>query len=337
MSGNRFRGYPMLLLVLTVAAVLFALCTTTDQKNAASGVSITKTEGDTHEGYINVTGGRVWFRIVGADSPGTPLLALHGGPGATHDYLEPLEALADERPVVFYDQLGCGNSDRPDDPALWTVERYVREVGEVRDALGLDRVHILGQSWGGALGTAYVLDAEPDGVESLILSAPLLDANRWVADQRTNLAAFPEETQEVVREAESTGNFDSPEYQEAMAAYYSRHVCRLSPWPECLNRTFEKISLPVYLGMWGPSEFTCTGTLQTFNVTGRLGENPVPVLFTCGEHDEAPPATMMYFQGLVPGSELAVFEGASHEHHLEETDAYLAAVREFIRRVDAAH
>jgi proline iminopeptidase len=176
-----------------------------------------------------------------------------------------------------------------------------------------------------------VLDAEPDGVESLILSAPLLDANRWVADQRTNLAAFPEETQEVVREAESTGNFDSPEYQEAMAAYYSRHVCRLSPWPECLNRTFEKISLPVYMQMWGPSEFTCTGSLRTFNVTDRLSEITVPVLFTCGEHDEAPPATMMYFQGMVPGSELKVFEGASHEHHLEEADAYLAAVREFMR------
>jgi proline iminopeptidase len=326
----------MLLLVLTVAAVLFALCTTTDQKNATSGVSITKTEGDTHEGYINVTGGRVWFRVVGADSPGTPLLVLHGGPGATHDYLEPLETLADERPVIFYDQLGCGNSDHPDDPALWTVERYVGEVGEVRDTLGLDRVHLLGQSWGGALAVEYVLSAEPDGVESLILSAPLLDANRWVVDQRTNLAAFPEELQAVVRETESTGNFDSPDYQEAMADYYSRHVCRLSPWPECLNRSFERLTVPIYLQMWGPSEFTCTGTLRTFNVTDRLGEIPVPVLFTCGEHDEAPPATMAYYQSLVPGSELAVFEGASHEHHLEETDLYLAAVRGFMHRVDTA-
>ncbi len=327
----------MLLIFLTVAAVLLALCTTTDGTDTRSSVTTILSDGDTHEGYINVTGGRVWFRIVGAESAGTPLLVLHGGPGATHDYLEPLAALADERPVVFYDQLGCGNSDRPDDPALWTVERYVREVGEVRDALGLERVHLLGQSWGGALAAEYVLSAESEGVESLILSAPLLDADRWVADQRVNLAAFPEEMQEAVREAEATGNFDSPEYQDAMADYYSRHVCRTDPWPECLNRTFEKISLPVYLGMWGPSEFTCTGSLRTFNVTGRLGEIPVPVLFTCGEHDEAPPATMAYFQGLVPGSELKVFEGASHEHHLEETDAYLAAVREFMRQIDAAH
>jgi proline iminopeptidase len=326
----------MLLLFLTVAAVLLAFCITTGGTADRSNVPITKPDGDTHEGYVDVTGGRVWFRIDGADSTETPLLVLHGGPGASHDYLEPLAALADERPVVFYDQLGCGNSDRPDDPALWTVERYVGEVGEVRQALGLDRVHLLGQSWGGALAVEYVLSRNPEGVESLILSAPLLDADRWVADQRANLAAFPDEMQKVVREAESTGDFDSPEYQDAMAAYYARHVCRTDPWPECLNRTFEKISLPVYLGMWGPSEFTCTGTLRTFSVTGRLDEVPVPVLFTCGEHDEAPPATMMYFQGLVPGSELKVFEGASHEHHLEETDAYLAAVREFMRQIDAA-
>ncbi|MBA7466719.1 Proline iminopeptidase [subsurface metagenome] len=326
----------MLILFLTVAAVLLALCTTTGGTEERSGVTVTKTEGDTHEGYITVTGGRVWFRVVGADSAATPLLVLHGGPGATHDYLEPLAALADERPVVFYDQLGCGNSDRPDDPSLWTVERYVGEVGEVRDALGLERVHLLGQSRGGSLGTAYVLSAQPDGVESLILSAPMLDANRWVADQQVHLAAFPEEMQESVREAESTGDFDAPEYQEAMATYYSRHVCRLSSWPECLNRSFERMALPVYLQMWGPIEFTCTGTLRTFNVTDRLGEVSIPVLFTCGEHDEAPPATMAYFQSLVPGSELAVFKGASHEHHLEETDAYLATVREFMRRVDAA-
>jgi len=326
----------MSLLVLTVAAVLLALCTTTDRTDDTSGVAVTKSEGDVYEGYVNVTGGRVWFRVVGADSAKTPLLVLHGGPGVPHDYLEPLEGLADERPVVFYDQLGCGNSDRPDDPSLWTVERYVKEVEEVRDALGLRRVHLLGQSWGGALATSYVLDAKPDGVESLILSAPLLDANRWAADQRANLAAFPEEMQETIREAESTGNFDAPGYQEAMLTYYARHVCRLDTWPDCLNRSFEKMALPIYLQMWGPSEFTCTGTLRTFNGTDRLNEIPVPVLFTCGEHDEATPATLAHFRDLVPGSELAVFENASHEHHLEETDAYLATLREFMHRIDTA-
>ncbi|MDD4568416.1 MAG: proline iminopeptidase-family hydrolase [Methanoculleus chikugoensis] len=321
----------MPLIALTTVALL-ALCIAA----GGSNVTITRTDGDTREGYVDVTGGRVWFRIVGAESAGTPLLVLHGGPGMTHDYLEPLEALADERPVVFYDQLGCGNSDRPDDPALWTVERYVAEVDEVREALGLSRVHLLGQSWGGGLAAEYVLAKKPDGVESLILSGPLLDAGRWVADQRANLAAFPDEMQEDIREAEAGGNFDSPEYQEAITAYYTRHVCRTDPWPECLNRSIEQLAMPVYLQMWGPSEFTCTGTLREFSVTDRLADVPVPVLFTCGEYDEAPPATMAYYRSLVPGSEFEVFKGASHSHHLEETGAYLTAVREFLRRVDAA-
>ena len=321
----------MPLIALTTVALL-ALCIAAGRSN----VTITRTDGGTREGYITVTGGRVWFRVVGAESPKTPLLVLHGGPGATHDYLEPLEALADERPVVFYDQLGCGNSDRPDDPTLWTVERYVGEVGEVRDALGLSRVHLLGQSWGGGLAAEYVIAQKSDGVESLILSAPLLDAGRWVADQRANLAAFPGEMQEAVREAEATGNFDAPEYQDAITAYYARHLCRTDPWPECLNRTFEKISLPVYLLMWGSTDFTSMRTLRYISVGGRLAGVTVPVLFTCGEHDEATPEAMAYYRSLVPGSELAIFNGASHSHHLEETDAYLAAVREFMRRVDAA-
>lgn len=326
----------MLLIFLTAAALLLALCITTDRTGDASSVTITETDGDTREGYVDVAGGRVWFRVVGADSAGTPLLVLHGGPGMTHDYLEPLEALADERPVVFYDQFGCGNSGAPDDPALWTVERYVGEVGEVRDALGLRRVHLLGQSWGGGLAAEYVLSTNPGGIESLILSGPLLDADRWVADQRANLAAFPDGMQEAVREGEASGNFDSPEYQDAMEAYYARHVCRTDPWPECLNRSLERLAMPIYLQMWGPSEFTCTGILREFSVADRLAELSVPVLFTCGEYDEASPATMIYYQSLVPGSDLEVFEGASHSHHLEETEAYLAAVREFLRRVDTA-
>ena len=117
------------------------------------------------EGYINVPGGRVWYRSVGPDSGSegrTPLLCLHGGPGFTHNYLEPLEALADQRRVVFYDQLGCGRSDRPDDETLWTVERFVEELVQVRAALGLDRLHLFGSSWGGMLAMQYVLDRQPD-------------------------------------------------------------------------------------------------------------------------------------------------------------------------------
>ena len=286
----------------------------------------------TREGYVAVTGGRVWYRIVGADKDGIPLLILHGGPGAPHDYLEPLAALSDERPVIFYDQLGCGNSDKPDDPSLWTLARYVEELGQVREALGLEEVHILGHSWGTMLAVEYLLTEQPSGVVSFVLSGPCLSVSRWGADQRAYLAELSEADQESIQNAEANGTFDSPEYQDAMMRYYKRHVCRLEPWPECLTRAFEKLAQNVYGRMWGPSEFTITGTLKDYERADRLREITVPTLFTCGRYDEATPATIAYYLQMLPGSELVIFEDASHEHHLEKTGEYLGVVRDFLRR-----
>ncbi len=132
------------------------------------------------EGYVDVPGGRVWYEIVG-EGNGTPLVTLHGGPGSTHFGMEPLRALADERPVVFYDQLGCGGSDRPDDLSLWRTERFVEELDLLRRSLMLDRVHILGHSWGTMLAMDYYL-AHSDGIVSLVMSSPFFSIERWVAD-----------------------------------------------------------------------------------------------------------------------------------------------------------
>ncbi|MFP5212372.1 MAG: proline iminopeptidase-family hydrolase [Acidobacteriota bacterium] len=287
----------------------------------------------TQEGYIDVTGGKVWYRIVGAGARGVPLLVIHGGPGAPHDYLEPLKGLADERPVIFYDQLGCGNSDRPEDTALWTVERFVGELEQVRSTLGLDRVHLLGQSWGSMLAVEYTLE-HPQGVASLVLSAPYLSTPLWEADQRAYIAELPPEVRRTIEAKEAAGDFASPEYQEAMTTYYKRHLCRLETWPECMERTFAKMGLPVYEHMFGPSEFSVRGTLKHRDLTGRLKEIRVPVLFTCGRQDEATPATTARFQASLPGSEMIVFEEASHMHHLEKTGPYLEALRNFLHRAE---
>ncbi|MDA8088068.1 MAG: proline iminopeptidase-family hydrolase [Nitrospiraceae bacterium] len=283
------------------------------------------------EGYVPVPGGPVWYRIAGAGKKGVPLLVLHGGPGTPHDYLEPLEVLADDRPVIFYDQLGCGNSGHPGDTSLWRVERFVEELHAVRSFLALERLYLLGQSWGTMLAVRYLFSPAAAGVAGLVLSGPFLSASRWIADQRAWLAEMPEDIRRAVREAEATGDFDNPSYAGAMAAFYSEHLCRLDPWPDCLNRSFEKMSMPVYLTMWGPSEFTCTGLLKDAEAADLLGDISVPTLFTCGRYDEARPETTAYYQGLVPGSRMAVFENASHEHHLEQPNGYLAAVREFLR------
>lgn len=291
--------------------------------------------GDVREGFIGVTGGKVWYRIVGVHKKGIPLLMLHGGPGAPHDYLEPIEPLSDERPVVFYDQLGCGNSDRPKNTSLWTVERFVGEVAQVRQALKLDRVHILGQSWGALLAIDYLITKKPDGVASLILSGPLVSSSRFAADAKAYVKDLSADMQKAIHDSEVSGNFSTPEYEAAMMAYYKKHVCRLDPWPDCVNSTFEKLGQEVYNHMWGPSEFTVTGTLINYDLTGRLGEVNIPTLFTSGQYDEVPPETTKYYQSMLPGSEMVVFEGASHMHHIERQEQYLEVVRDFLKRAEA--
>jgi proline iminopeptidase len=292
---------------------------------------------NSQEGFIDVPGGKVWYRVVGMEQKRVPLLLLHGGPGAPHDYLEPLEALGDDRPVIFYDQLGCGNSDRPDDPALWTIERYLAELERVRAFLGLEKVHILGQSWGSMLATDYLLEMKPAGVESLIFSGPCLSASRWQADQRVYLAQMAEGIQQVIAEKEAAGDTGSPEYEDAVMHYYRRHVCRLDPWPECFNRTLEKFGKPAYEAMWGPSEFTITGHLRDYERAERLREIAQPVLFTCGRHDEATPETTAFYHRMQmnPWSELVIFEEASHGHHLEKPEEFLGKLRDFLNGQEA--
>ncbi len=289
---------------------------------------------DTREGHVPVPGGRVWYQIVGANKQAVPLLILHGGPGAPHDYLEPLAALANERPVIFYDQLGCGNSDKPDDPSLWTLERFVEELAVVRTTLRLDRVHILGQSWGTMLAVDYLLRNKPAGIVSVILSSPCLSASRWASDTRQYVNKLPSDVRSAIESAEASGDFAAQSYQDAMMAFYRLHVCRSDPWPDCMNRTFQKLGQQVYETMWGPSEFTVSGRLKGYERVDRLGEIRQPTLFTCGRHDEATPEALALYHQQVPGAEMVIFEDASHNHHLEKTPEYLSVVRDFLSRAE---
>lgn len=288
------------------------------------------------EGYVAVPGGRVWYRIVDeAPSDSIPILLLHGGPGFTSEYLDSLEALADERPVVRYDQLGCGRSDRPDDPSLWNVARFIEEVKVLRRELGLERVHILGQSWGSMLAVDYVLTGAVKGIVSLILASPPLSIPRWVADTQKLLDEMPAEVRSTLEWHEREGFTSCPEYHAAVLEIYRRHLCRMQPWPAALERALAGASYVVYNAMWGPHEFSVTGCLADYDRTDRLSEITVPALLTCGRYDEATPAATAWFQSLIPGSRLAVFEESAHLSHLEEADRYVAAVREFLRSVEA--
>jgi proline iminopeptidase len=280
-----------------------------------------------------VPGGEVWYAIVGAGG-GIPLVVLHGGPGFPHDYLGSLDALADERPVVFYDQLGCGRSDHPDDPALWRIERFGAELGQVRAALGLERVHLLGHSWGTMLATDYAL-TPPVGLASLVLASPLLSTARWLADQAAYRRQLPADVRCTLDRCEATGATDSREYAAAMAVYFGQHGCRLETGPEALQHSSGGMNPAVYQAMWGPNEFCVTGNLADYDRTSRLGELALPVLLTCGRYDQAAPATVAWYQSLLPDAELAVFEQSAHMPHLEEPERYLATIRGFLRQVEA--
>jgi proline iminopeptidase len=286
------------------------------------------------EGYLDVPGGKVWYRAVGDNAEATPLLCLHGGPGFTHYYLEPLEALADRRRVIFYDQLGCGRSDRPEDARLWTVERAVAELGILRRALAQGPIHLLGHSWGSMLAVDYAL-ANPDHLVSLVLASPAISMPRWVADLRAYRDRLPPPVREALTRHETAGTTDTPEYEAATAIFYQHHLCRMQPWPEPLLRSIEGAGSQVYATMWGPNEFFVTGNLADYDRTLRLGELRMPVLLTCGRFDEATPEACAWYQQLLPEAELAVFEASAHVPHLEETDAYLQVVSAFLRRAEA--
>jgi proline-specific peptidase len=290
------------------------------------------------EGRIPYAGGETWYQVVGeGEQPGKlPLVCLHGGPGALHDYLEPLGALAEtSRRVVFYDQIGCGRSWFEAGPSTWTVELFVDELRTVRDALGLDRIHLFGSSWGGMLAMEYAL-TQPAGLASLVLSSSPASIPVWAEETNRLRKELPPEVQRVLDEEEAADRLDSPEYEEATAEFYKRHVCRLDPWPDNVMRSFTGLREhpEVYLTMQGPNEFVITGTLKNWDITSRLGEIQVPTLITAGRHDEFTPRQAQALSSGIQGSELVTFENSSHMQFVEEPDRYFQVVGDFLDRVE---
>lgn len=283
-------------------------------------------------GFIQVPGGRVWYNVVGTGHR-TPLLVLHGGPGASSYYLKPLGALGDDRPVIFYDQLGGGHSDRPTDSTLWTMDRYVQEVTAVRKALGLERVHIMGHSFGTLILADY-LKTKPKGVRSVIFASPVLDVPGYIEDVAVLLKQFPDSTQRIIKEAEQNGTTNSAAYQSAMMDFYHAHIGRNLPWSADLDSTITQLNPGPYVYMQGPSEFTITGTLKSYNQTASLKDIKVPTLFITGQYDEAVPSRVQSFQKMTPGSKLEIVAGAAHMTMQDQPTAVVHILRDWFRSVE---
>lgn len=284
-----------------------------------------------NEGYVSFKSYKTYYKIYGDVVKQPVLLILHGGPGYPHYYLENLSELTSDYAVVFYDQLGCGKSSRPNNPNLWTINLFIDELDKLRSELGLSTIHILGHSWGGSLAAEYML-TKPNGVKSLILASPLLDSQLWVKEADALKDKLPKKIGETMRMHEFAGTTSSPEYATAYAEFSSNFVCRIKPYPEVLKKADEEVGLEVYTTMWGPSEAFATGSLKNWSVTNRLREIKTPTLFTSGKYDEATPKQIKLGAKQIKNSKWELFKKSSHLAHLEEPKPYIKTIRKFLAR-----
>jgi proline iminopeptidase len=285
------------------------------------------------EAYLPVPDGRIWYKISGNGS-GTPVILLHGGPGYSSFYLKPFEALGDDRPVVRYDQLGGGKSDRITDTTLFTIAHFVRELDSLRSHLGYPKVHLLGHSWGTILALEYYR-VHPEHVASLTLASAALDIPTWERNARRLVGTLSDSAQRAIRTRERQGRFDAPDYQAALGEFYGRYVWR-HPVQADLDSLMTTVNEAIYNYMQGPSEFTVTGTLKRYDGTPLLKDITVPTLYTVGEFDEADPPTIKRFARMTPGAQVVVFPGAAHLTPWDARDESIRAVRAFLRGADSS-
>ena len=291
----------------------------------------------TDTGTVDFRDWQTWYRVTGrlADADRAPVVVLHGGPGASHDYTLRMARLAEQgHPVVHYDQLGCGRSTHlPERGAdFWTVDLFLAELDNLLARLGVaERYHLVGQSWGGMLGAEHAV-RRPAGLLSLVIADSPASMDLWVSEANRLRDDLPAEVQKVLLEHEAAGTTDEPAYREAEHVFYDRHVCRVVPNPDEVTRSFDQIDddPTVYHTMNGPSEFHVVGTLRDWSVVDRVESIAVPTLLVSGAFDEATPATMQPFMDAIPDVRWETFAESSHMPHVEEEELFLSVVGAFL-------
>jgi len=277
---------------------------------------------------------KVWTKKVGDSA--TKMLTLHGGPGATHEYLECFEDFLPRAGIEFYyyDQLGSAYSDQPKDESLWTVERFREEVEQVRASLGLDGFYLYGQSWGGMLGIEYALKYQPH-LKALILSNMTASISSYLKYVNELRQKFPPEIRETMKKYETKEEYNAPEYQEVIFKnLYAKHMCRLDPWPDPVTRMFKHLNTEVYNTMWGPNEFVGTGTLKDWDRWNEIQTIRIPTLLIVGRHDTMCVEDIQKMGRLIPNSRIAVCEKGSHFSMYDDQGTYFRALINFIKDVE---
>lgn len=277
---------------------------------------------------------RVWTKKVGSGK--IKVLTLHGGPGATHEYFECFEDFLPQQGIEFYyyDQLGSAYSDQPDDKGLWTIDRFREEVEQVRRALGLESFYLYGQSWGGMLSIEYALRYQKH-LRGLVISSMTASIRSYVEYVNKLRAALPSEVQAVLSKYEATGEYEAPEYRKAMfEQVYTRHLCRLDPWPDPVARTFKHLAAPVYNTMQGPNEFVVTGTFKDWDRWKDLPAIEVPTLLMGARYDEMNPEDIRRMGSLIPRSRVAICDNGSHLAMWDDQERYFRELIAFFKDVE---
>ena len=290
------------------------------------------------EGYMPFLEYKTYYRVVGKNTGNKkPLVLLHGGPGSTHNYFEVLDRIAEEdgRQLVMYDQIGCGNSYVENRPDLWNSKVWIEELIELRKHLGLDEIHLLGQSWGGMQTLEYVCNYKPEGLKSIILSSTLPASWLWAEEAQRMIAQMPQDMQDAIKKATESGDYSSPEYQAAEAEYMRQHCAGevTENDPECMRRP-KKAGRESYVVGWGPNEFTPLGTLKDYDVIDQLGDIKEPALIINGGNDLCTPYVAKFMYDRIPNSEWELFRTCRHMCFVEDNDHYVEVLKKWMNKND---
>ncbi|KAI0381274.1 proline-specific peptidase [Hypomontagnella monticulosa] len=284
---------------------------------------------------------KTWYKIVGdlKTSASPPIIALHGGPGAGHDYLVALIDLYEKHgiPIIFYDQIGCGNSthlkEKLGDESFWTFELFIQELDNLIDHLGLREkgYYILGQSWGGMLGSSYA-SRRPRGLKKLVLSGSPASMPLYKQACKQRLAELPDEIRRTLEECDKKGDHDSPEFKEAASAFTKRYVCRLDPMPEPIQRTFNNLKedSTAYTTMQGHSEFDTVGTFKDWEGWKDAHNIQVETLLLNGRYDEVMDFVVEPFFKTINKVKWVTLENSSHTSFWEDRERFMELVGDFL-------
>ncbi len=287
-----------------------------------------------YESFYDFRGNKIHYVVYGEQTGKAPLLCIHGGPGASHNYLLALKELSSERQIIFYDQLGCGKSDRPLGTDYMNINYYYEELKALVEHLGYDKIHILGQSFGGTLALEFLLNTDCHNILSVIFASPALSSVQFTADAQKRFNELPPELSSIINKYGDIDKVPADEAAQIGEYFFINFVVRNTGECPELAETFESMNNEIYNFMWGPSEFSVVGSLKDYDRTNELSKIKIPVLFTCGRYDEVSADTCKTYSEAVPLGSLNVFENSSHMAHIEEKESFLISVGDFIRKIE---